>query len=384
MENPPHWSLREVRPGYFQAACRIDGQRIAVTLGRVADPAAAIARLGDVPDGVLRLIDPTVLSKWLQGKTTRPWSEDGAVVKEEALASVPLADRRATTVADVVPLYIALLRANGRGPTADRQERQWDAAMKRALGHYQVTSLDPPAWTRYLDSRPVSVRTKQLETTLMRSVLSFAQERGMLKAAPALKAPRPTGAAKALVKIEGNYLEEDELDKLLATLKHALHRTWVRVQTDAVLRVNECLGLTWGDVDLERRALKVRGTKTATSVRTTPLTKKATAALTAWLAAWAAEMKREPTGEDPLWIWRGGRIHGAPMAIVRASKAAGKRITVRGLRHTGATRIGRKSGVSPADLQAIGGWASPLIPLQIYSHVNDQRKREVLAKLDEE
>ena len=40
----------------------------------------------------------------------------------------------------------------------------------------------------------VSVRTKQLETTLMRSVLAFALERGMIKEAPSLKARCPTGA----------------------------------------------------------------------------------------------------------------------------------------------------------------------------------------------
>ena len=95
-------------------------------------------------------------------------------------------------------------------------------------------------------------------------------------------------------------------------------------------------------------------------------------------------MGREPEDNDRLWVWRRGTIHTPPRAIVRASEKMGRRITVRGLRHTGATRIGRKAGGSPADLQAIGGWASPLIPLQIYSHVNDQRKREVIAKLDEE
>jgi len=200
----------------------------------------------------------------------------------------------------------------------------------------------------------------------------------------ALKAPRPTGAAKTLVKLQGNYLEEDELELLLATLRYPVHRTWVRVQADAVLRVNECLGLRWGDVDLDERTLRVAGIKTAASVRMTPLTRKAAAALAEWREAWTVEAKRDPGPADPVWIWAGERIHTPPRAIVRASEKMGRRITVRGLRHTGATRIGRKAGVSPADLQAIGGWASPLIPLQIYSHVNDQRKREVIAKLDEE
>jgi integrase len=116
----------------------------------------------------------------------------------------------------------------------------------------------------------------------------------------------------------------------------------------------------------------------------TPLTRKAATALAEWRVAWTREMGWEPRPEDPLWVWAHARIHTPPRAIVRASERIGRRITVRGLRHTGATRIGRKAGVSPADLQAIGGWASPLIPLQIYSHVNDQRKREVIAKLDEE
>lgn len=180
--------------------------------------------------------------------------------------------------------------------------------------------------------------------------------------------------------LEESNLEEEELDLLLATLCHPMYRTWVRVQADAVLRVNECLAQVWGDVDLEGRILKVRGT--ASSVRMTPLTCKAVAALEEWRKASMGEIGREPGTEDPLWVWARVRIHSAPKAIVRVSERMGRRITVRGLRHTGATRIGRKAGVSPADLQAIGGWASPLIPLQIYSHVNDQRKREVMAKLD--
>lgn len=184
---------------------------------------------------------------------------------------------------------------------------------------------------------------------------------------------------------------------LAATAAHPDHCLW-RVLLDAGLRIGEALALTWDDVDLERRVLRVRRTmtsdaagrdvvgrqpKTPASRREVPL-----------LRATVEHLRRHQTAQKirrvqcgPLWqdhnlvfdAGDGSHIgRGAPAYRFRqAVKRAGVRpLTLHGLRHTMAVTW-LQAGKSPAVVQKRLGHKSSAFTLDIYAKVtSDWQERD--------
>lgn len=141
------------------------------------------------------------------------------------------------------------------------------------------------------------------------------------------------------------------------------------------IRVAELCGLDLGDLDLDRRTLRVLGK--GNKERTVPLGAPALRALAAWLAEGRPELVRAASGTAMFLGERGVRID--PRVVRRIVHRALRIIDgapdlgPHGLRHAMATHL-LEGGADLRSVQEILGHAS-LATTQIYTHVSNERLR---------
>ena len=141
------------------------------------------------------------------------------------------------------------------------------------------------------------------------------------------------------------------------------------------VRVAELCGLDTGDVDRDRRVLRVFGK--GAKERSVPLGAPALRALDAWLAQGRPELATEASGAAVFVGERGGRID--PRVVRRVVHRALRMVDgapdlgPHGLRHAMATHL-LEGGADLRSVQEILGHAS-LATTQIYTHVSDERLR---------
>jgi integrase/recombinase XerC len=157
----------------------------------------------------------------------------------------------------------------------------------------------------------------------------------------------------------------------------------VRIRDDAVLellygtgvRVSELCGLELGDVDHERRLLRVVGK--GGRGRSVPYGVPAARALRAWLADGRPVLVGAASGNAVLLGVRGGRLDPRTVRRVLAGRLAAAGIpagvTPHGLRHSAATHM-LEGGADLRSVQELLGHAS-MATTQIYTHVTPERLR---------
>jgi integrase/recombinase XerC len=157
----------------------------------------------------------------------------------------------------------------------------------------------------------------------------------------------------------------------------------VRMRDDTVLellygsgiRVSELCGLDRGDVDHERRLLRVSGK--GGRGRSVPYGVPAARALRAWLADGRGAMVGPASGEALLLGVRGGRLDPRSVRRILAGRLAAvgapTGVTPHGLRHSAATHM-LEGGADLRSVQELLGHAS-MATTQIYTHVTPERLR---------
>jgi site-specific recombinase XerD len=199
-------------------------------------------------------------------------------------------------------------------------------------------------------------------------------------------------------------LTEDEVEALVATVNTSCttglrNRAMLAAMLGAGLRVSEVCALRGADVDLQKGTVRVNLGK-GRKDRVVPVDQQTRA----WLQAWAekrdalglngknaffAGIRTGPTGKTRT---RDGREVTAVRArgeaikpryvqglVARLAQAAGiaKRVTPHVLRHTYATRMLERPGMTIRDVQTLLGHAN-LATTQVYTHVNeDELRRKV-------
>ncbi|WP_308222594.1 tyrosine recombinase XerC [Frankia sp. AgB32] len=142
------------------------------------------------------------------------------------------------------------------------------------------------------------------------------------------------------------------------------------------IRVSELCGLDLGDVDDDRRLLRVHGK--GGRERSVPFGVPAAAALRGWRASSGRPMLATPSAGAALLVGqRGGRLDArAVRRILERCAAAGvvpAGLTPHGLRHSAATHM-LEGGADLRSVQEFLGHAS-LATTQIYTHVTPERLR---------
>lgn len=142
------------------------------------------------------------------------------------------------------------------------------------------------------------------------------------------------------------------------------------------IRVGELCGLDIGDVELDRRVLRVLGK--GGKQRTVPFGEPAAQALSRWLSDGRGRLATDRSGSALLLGARGGRLDQrmARTVVHRAVDAAGgPSMGPHGLRHSAATHL-LEGGADLRVVQELLGHSS-LATTQIYTHVSVERLRAV-------
>ena len=193
-------------------------------------------------------------------------------------------------------------------------------------------------------------------------------------------------------------LTPEEVQALLATVNTATptglrNRAMLQAMIGAGLRVSEATGLRGADVDLQKGTIRVNLGK-GQKDRVVPVDQETRA----WLQAWSEKraalglngkgaffpgVRTGRTGE------RATREKGEAVKpryvqalVKRLAEAAGieKRVSPHVLRHTYATRMLERPGLTIRDVQTLLGHAN-VATTQVYTHVNeDELRRKVQAE----
>ncbi|MCM3887210.1 tyrosine recombinase XerC [Frankia sp. R82] len=143
----------------------------------------------------------------------------------------------------------------------------------------------------------------------------------------------------------------------------------------SALRVSELCGLDLGDVDDERRLLRVHGK--GGRERSVPFGVPAATVLRTWLRAGRPWLATGSGGTALLLGQRGGRLDPRTVRRVLGLRTAGAALpaglTPHGLRHSAATHM-LEGGADLRSVQEFLGHAS-LVTTQIYTHVTPERLR---------
>lgn len=247
----------------------------------------------------------------------------------------------------------------------------------------RVTLRHLRAWLAEMQAGGASAATLQRRSGAVRVFFAWALEEGLVSDDPArtLRSPKVGRRLPA-------HLSTADLDEVFAAATARAAETegpggvrdvaLLEVLYATGIRVAELCGLDLGDVDRERRVLRVVGK--GDKERTVPIGRPALAALDAWLAV-RGQWVRETTSAVFLGA-RGARIDQRVVRRVvhQALEAAPQApdLGPHGLRHAMATHL-LEGGADLRSVQEMLGHAS-LATTQVYTHVTDERLREAFRQ----
>lgn len=257
--------------------------------------------------------------------------------------------------------------------TVQRERWLWERHILPGLGEIPVRHLDAVRWTRFLASKETwNGRTRAICQTAYRTCMTYAREIGAVEAVHAFR--RVVGST-ARVR-DPVALTLPELTALLEAAPTPMHRALWATAAGQGLRPGEASAVRWEDVDFEARTLRVRGTKTALSTATIPLTPLARREMASW---WEAAGK---PASGIAFQHRGRQIGDWGKALQRAAQRAGitRRVHPNALRHTFAT-LCAMSGVPKAATKAMLRHSSKSEMLErVYEHPAPEQIAEALAR----
>lgn len=257
-----------------------------------------------------------------------------------------------------------------KAKTTVHRERSKMKLLLKAFGDCQLRKITTRMIERYMETRlqTVGPRTVNLELALLRHMLKKAEDWGYLKNNPAQKVKpfrEPPGRIR--------YLNREEYTRLLTICKliPGLFEI-VLTALETGMRKGELMGLTWNDVDLERRDITFDRTKN-NQTRYIPISD----ALFPVLKQLAKNRKGLLVFTKP-----NGTPYGDPYhRLIRACKWAGiTNFRFHDLRHTFASYLAM-SGVNISTVQKLMGHKRIEMTMK-YTHLSNSYLRAAVNRTD--
>lgn len=303
--------------------------------------------------------------------------------REMALWNTPAAPAAGERIDDMVRLWRDA--KNGLSP---KGQEAADYAAQYVLARWAGTKLDQfdaddiRAWVGSLTTPngPASLSTRTKVLQCLKGALQIAVRRQLIPANPALDVK-----VRAQRVREGRYLSVMELRRIAQAMdehhaelnyKHPSPSVMMWVLASTGLRIGEACAANVGDVDVERRRLRVRAGK-GDKARDVPLTQFTLGLL---------DLERK--WDEPLLVTpkTGKRVQKDRWRanwFTPAVRAAGLGdVTPHDLRHT-AVSMAIASGASVLDVQRMCGHSTPAITLSIYGHLMDGSLDDVATRMNE-
>lgn len=304
--------------------------------------------------------------------------------------------RGGATFAEYCERYLGARVARGEiaENTRERMESQLRSAC-RHLGAVGMAAVTPGMLDEMyasmlggdtLSGRPASGTSVAQTHRVIHTMFEAAKREGVVSENPCDRANPPrvdTEPKKAL--------DPARAHEFIASLDPAEpHELALLLAVTMGLRRGEVCGLSWGDVDLDRRAVEVRHsldkrgtlgpTKTRAGMRMLPISEVTGDALVRARAA-QEEASGRRRDEDPVVLAAdGGRMSPAALGRWWGRNREGyglPEFTLHELRHTYLTLLA-ESGVHPKVMQELAGHSSSRVTMDIYTHVNMTAKRDAV------
>ncbi|WP_245205605.1 tyrosine-type recombinase/integrase [Kitasatospora sp. RG8] len=377
--------------------------------------------------------DGTRTRKWVYGKTRTEVANKLTEMQEKTRQGIPAVTSN-MPLADYLDYWLTAVASERYKPsTMSSYEPISRVYIAPVLGRKPLNRLTPADIRRFLasfrtgclcclrrvdHSRPLekqvccavrkccqrrpSARTVQYAHAVLRSSLQSAVREELLARNVARLVERPTVPHK-----EVQPLTPEEVRALLrAARDHRLYPLWLLLVSTG-LRRGEVLALTWTDIDLEARQLRVRrnlqrvkghlvfGTpKTARSRRTIALPASCVARLRERREQQIQERAEAGMDWQPLDIQPDGLVFTTltgtaldPRNLNRSlatlcTKAKLRRIRVHDLRHTCASMM-LASGVAVRTIMETLGHSTISMTLDTYAHIMETTLREAADRMDD-
>ncbi len=244
--------------------------------------------------------------------------------------------------------------------SATRMRQRLDH-FKQAFGRVQLDALDQYRIEQYLTrrSKQVAPPTVNSDLRLLKNLFNRAVEWGFLPANPAAKI-RQLREAPA----RERFLSKEETDRLVACAPKHL-RPIVQTALLTGMRRSEILGMTWDRVNLDRRMIYLRRTKSGKP---------------RWIAIGDDLHKLlsavpQHADHDRVFTYRGKPIESLKRSWESTREAAGLReARFHDLRHTWASRM-VAAGVDLYELMDQGGWSTLAMVRRYAQFAPDRRIR---------
>lgn len=273
--------------------------------------------------------------------------------------------------------------ANNRRSDVESKESVLRLHLLPALGHLRLDAIGPRDIEAYKaeklagdtekDIKPLSVQSVRNHLTVLRKVLSVAQEWGIIRDVPKVRKPKE-------VRASFDFLTFEEAAAVLAATAPEW-RAMVATGMKAGLRVGELLGLEWSAVDLKRKKLIVRQAIVRGRLGATKSGREREVPLVDSLVT---ELEAQPRRGPYVFSHPDGRPrhrHEANPPLWRACRTAGLReVGWHVLRHTFASHLAMR-GVSLKVIQELLGHSTITVTMR-YAHLSPESHAAAVALLD--
>ncbi len=303
------------------------------------------------------------------------------------------------TVAHLLDQWLNSIKMNCSIKTQDGYTMIMNRHLVPALGHIQLSQLQPSTIERYYSEarKKLSGRTVHKHHRLLKQALKYAIRQGYFGRNPCDLVDTPKWKARPM-----RTLTPEEVHILLENAANSHYYPIIYTAINTGLRQAELLGLRWRDIDLDVRSISVcqvlykghglcefKEPKTEHSRRCVSMTAK--------LVDYLGEYKGE---KESLSLHLGrllkpddlvfSNAEGEPIdpyslshAFAKIAKRAGlERVRFHDLRHTFASLMLLR-GAKPKVISEALGHASVAFTLDTYSHIIEGMQSEAMALLDE-
>ena len=252
-----------------------------------------------------------------------------------------------------------------------------------------IRKTDVQAWIAHMSNEGAKPTTIDQALTILRLILEYAVDSGVLAANPAhgVKKPRIVNRRHAYLTVKQVELLAGECDD---------GGTLVRLLAYTGLRLGEAVALRVEDVDLDRRRLHVHRSDTTPGgklVEGTPKTHQARdVPLVRALVAPLAELMEGKAGADRVFVTLSGtpvrgdnfrhRVYNDAVKQAMVTDTTMPKVTIHDLRHTAAS-LAVKAGGNVKAVQRMLGHASAAMTLDRYSDLFDDDLDNLVGRLDD-
>lgn len=336
--------------------------------------------------------------KAVYGKTRREAADKLAVIHQQLSAGVPVTSGNATVATWLRQWIEARCRPRVRPLTLRSYVLHVERHIIPALGNVPLATLSPGDCQRWIDRMLASGLDAdtviRIRSTLRRALRDAQTAELVTRNAAALTDPPRSTPTR---------VEATTPDAAVAVLRAVEHHSFGNLVTACMttgLRRGEVLGLSWQDVDMERRTLTVRHslqrsgaewvlspTKSQAGLRTVPLSPLAVRAFERERAA--QDANRQAAGDA--WTERGlvfttragtpidgnNLTHRFQNALRRAGLPP---MRFHDLRHAYATLL-VADGVHPRVVMELLGHSQIGVTMNLYSHVAPHQKHEATDRV---